>query len=264
MAKKIEELNLKDILPSSIASYADVAQTSETINPELLYLAGKIGELSFYSRISELESDWLDHLAWQWHVDVYEPTSLTVEQKRYAVENAITTHRFKGTRWAIKTALKTLGYNNIEIQEHWDLDSPPYTFAMTVSPMQEDLIEVTRRYIWAYKPVRSQLISLAFRLCILEFEEAEEKFSWSFGAVIGADDIEEPVESIVPMLQPTFDESPWFRHYYGEDGLYYDGAIRYDSQDESVEYVYISSSSGLVEAENAADSIVNIWKVVIL
>lgn len=263
MAKKIEELNLDDILPSSIASYTDIAQTSETINPELLYLANRIKELAFYSRIGELESDWLDHLAWQWHVDVYEPTSLTVAQKSYAVENAITTHRFKGTRWAIKTALKTLGYDDVEIQEHWELDSPPYTFAITLSPMQEDLIDATRRYIWAYKPVRSQLISLAFRLRVLEFEEAEEKFSWRFGSLLGADDKEEPAETIVPILQPTFDESPWFRHYYDEEGLYYDGAIRYDSQDESVEYVYIGATNGLIESESAADGIVNILKVII-
>lgn len=264
MAKQINGLKLEDLLPSSIATQEDIRLTSEAIDPEL-QLTVLIQQLTIYGRIPELASNWLDQLAWQWHVDVYEPTDLTVEQKRYIVQTALMMHRFKGTRWAIKNSLTTLGFDRIIIKEHWELHSKPYTFAVELSPMTEKLISDARRFIEAYKPARSQLLYIDFRMCISDEEHSYDKLVQHLGAHLSETlpMTETGREQLSAAVQPFFDESPWFRHLYSEDGLLYDGSIRYDSQDESVEYIGIRRYSVLNDTPQSQDGIVSVLKIII-
>ena len=77
------------------------------ITPVIIYL------------IDEVESTALPHLAEQFHVGGLEGWNLceTDEEKRTLIKKAIDLHRYKGTPWAIKEALKAVGYQDAEIQE---------------------------------------------------------------------------------------------------------------------------------------------------
>lgn len=264
MAKHINGLKLEDLLPSSIATQEDIRLASAAIDPEL-QLTVLIQQLTIYSRIPELASNWLDQLAWQWHVDVYEPTDLTVEQKRDIVQTALMMHRFKGTRWAIKNSLTTLGFDRIIIKEHWELHSKPYTFAVELSPMTEKLISDARRFIETYKPARSQLLYIDFRMCISDEEHSYDKLVQHLGAHLSETlpMTEMGREQLSAAVQPFFDESPWFRHLYSEEGLMYDGSIRYDSQDENIEFVYTKVYPGMSEKVNAESRFVNKIRIII-
>lgn len=263
MAKTARDILLEDILPSSIGIYQEVLQAARAIDPDLHYLSGLIGQLPIYSRIDELPSDWLDHLAWQWHADVYEPVDLSLEQKRYIAKTSLMIHRYKGTRWAITTALRTLGFQRIDIQEHWQLDSKPYTFAIQLAPLNEALVHDAKRFIEAYKPARSQLISLDLKLYLNDEEQAEDKFSAILSPQLSDTVPLDDGEQFSAVIQPFFNESPWFRHYYGEENLFYDGKIRYDSQDEEVEFMKARVATQIEDVVESRERTITTIKIIV-
>ncbi len=127
MAKDLLELNLFDLLPDSITGIQEVQDTAKAIDPEMQSVSQSIREALILSRIDELVEPVLDLLAWQYHVDNYEPLSLPIEQKRAQVRDAILIHRKKGTPWALKQELKNIGFP-VEIDE----DTEPYIFNVRV------------------------------------------------------------------------------------------------------------------------------------
>lgn len=128
MAKQIHDLSLFDLLPDSIAGIQEVKDTAQAIDPEFLSVSQSIREALILSRIDELPEPVLDLLAWQYHVDNYEPLSLPIEQKRAQVKDAIKIHRRKGTPWALKQELKNIGFP-VEIDED---TGQPYIFDVRV------------------------------------------------------------------------------------------------------------------------------------
>ena len=128
MAKQIHDLSLFDLLPDSIVGIQEVQDTAKAIDPEMLSVSQSIREALILSRIDELPEPVLDLLAWQYHVDNYEPLSLPIEQKRAQVRDAILIHRKKGTPWALKQELKNIGFP-VEIDED---TGQPYIFDIRV------------------------------------------------------------------------------------------------------------------------------------
>lgn len=176
-------------------------------------------------RIADVDASALPHLGWQFHVMGIEgwDACQTDEERRALLLRAIELHRFKGTPWAVKEAIKAVGYLSAEIEEgrpvilydgarthsgaedfgggsRWalfkvllDLGEGKGLTAGQVSRIQ-DLIE-------AYKNARSHLRELVFRSTISDSLEV--------------------VEETVSRVLPTFrDVRPW--------GLRYDGAARHD------------------------------------
>ena len=76
----------------------------------------------------------IDLLAWQWHVDFYEPfkPNLSLQTKRELVKSSIRWHRKKGTPWAVKEILRQLGFK-AELKEWFELPAgaKPHTFSIT-------------------------------------------------------------------------------------------------------------------------------------
>lgn len=109
MAKNLEAISLNDIIPASIAEDKNVMAICRTIDPQLQEVSQSIREAFIVSRIDELPENVIDLLAWQWHVDFYEP-DLPLETKRELVLESIRWHRKKGTKSAIISALEKLGF----------------------------------------------------------------------------------------------------------------------------------------------------------
>lgn len=152
MAKDLLDLSLTDILPDSIAGIQEVQDTARTIDPEIVSVSQSIREALILSRIDELPEQVLDLLAWQYHVDNYEPLSLPIEQKRAQVRDAILIHRKKGTPWALKQELKNIGYP-VELIED---TGEPYIFDLHVLLNgQADAAEVYNAAVWAAKRAKN-------------------------------------------------------------------------------------------------------------
>ena len=109
MAKELEIVSLKDIIPSSISGDKNIQAVLRAVDPQLQEVSQSIREAFIVSRIDELPENVIDLLAWQWHVDFYEP-DLPLETKRELVLESIRWHRKKGTKSAIISALEKLGF----------------------------------------------------------------------------------------------------------------------------------------------------------
>lgn len=89
----------------------------------LVRLIGRQGDLDLTKlliyRVDELQDDALHLLGWQFHVMGAEGWDLagTPEERRALIKRAIELHRYTGTPWAIREAVKSLGYADAEIIE---------------------------------------------------------------------------------------------------------------------------------------------------
>lgn len=262
MAKQYDDILLNDILPDSIADNTEIKNAANIIDPELLSVSLCIREALLLSRIDELPEYVIDLLAWQYHVDMYEPLNLPIDTKRSLVRNAILLHRHKGTPWAITQSLTNMGFNYTQIKEWWDLGTDPHTFSVSLE-MRESMIRQAERYIKEYKPARSHLIELTCKLGIPEEVSAEEllnarsltlineKFPW-LGARYDSThryaspndpsallygDISE-CEEFYHEIKNDFYEALWAQHKY--DGtLTYDGSVRYGTAAMEHEVLYL-------------------------
>lgn len=170
MAKNLLSLQLLDILPSSISPDPQVAAICRALDPELQSVSRDIREALILSRIDELPEPVLDLLAWQLHVDFYEPTELSIAKKRALVKGSIAWHRKKGTPWAVKKILEDLGVE-ARILEWYDIGTEPYTFAVEASYdyansepffINADTHKLLMRAIEITKPARAHLAYFTF------------------------------------------------------------------------------------------------------
>ncbi|GHV45294.1 hypothetical protein FACS1894204_04040 [Synergistales bacterium] len=162
------DLELLQILPSSISGDKNVQAASRAIDKEIQSVSSDIVEALIVSRIDKLPEPVVDLLAWQWHVDFYE-LARTLEMKRATVKNSIPWHRKKGTKWAIKKALESLGVKP-EIVEWWKIEGAvPYTFAVEaeitdkywrIFPNVDDVTRMIRDAVEESKAARSWLMRL--------------------------------------------------------------------------------------------------------
>ena len=153
MAKDLTDVEMLDIVTSSIAGDTEVQNTSQALDPYLHETATLAWELPILSRIDDLPEEWLDLLAWQWHADKYD-LSLTLTEKRALVKRILLIHRYKGTLYAVKTSLEALEYD-CEVNEY---TGNHHIFDVTVAPLADgaelgDVFSRALEYINAAKAV---------------------------------------------------------------------------------------------------------------
>ena len=167
MARVLEDLSLRDIIPPSISGDRNIQAIIGATDPQIQEVSQSIREAFIVSRINELPENVVDLLAWQWHVDSYEP-DLPIATKRELVLDAIPYHRRKGTKSAIKSALEKLGFVPT-IKEWFEIGTKPHTFEvfghyrdndLKVDFLGPDTDEILTRVVEITKPARSKLLSL--------------------------------------------------------------------------------------------------------
>ena len=196
MAKTLEVISLNDIIPRSIAEDANVKAICRAIDPQLQEVSQSIREAFIVSRIDELPENVIDLLAWQWHVDFYEP-DLPLKTKRELVLESIRWHRKKGTKSAIISALEKLGF--VPTIKEWyepELQTEPHTFSVRgyykddqidVDFLGDQTHEILERIIEATKPARSRLIKLTIAPVPMDLTEhicQWDVCTWEHGELI--------------------------------------------------------------------------------
>ena len=101
MIKDLQSLSLMDILPDSILADKKVAAAAQALDAELQAVTQAAVETMHIPRIDILPEAVIDLLAWQWHVDFYEPLGMDIDTKRRLIKESIAWHRIKGTPAAI-------------------------------------------------------------------------------------------------------------------------------------------------------------------
>lgn len=145
-----ESINL-DPIPS-LAQCIDNALVE--INPDLLLI---------YPAIDSLDSDLVDYLAEQMHVDEYDSTA-TLDVRRQQVKESFMLHKFKGTKYAVQRAVATV-YQSAVVQEWPEYGGNAYHFRVTLitAPMSSTaILDKIVQLINAYKNTRSWLDYVQF------------------------------------------------------------------------------------------------------
>lgn len=132
----ITDARLSEILPANLLADEKVKALALGIDGELEKLSEEIEQVIHLPRLDELSGGILDLLAWQVHVDFYEPLWLTDVTKRNLIRNSIAWHRQKGTRAAVEKINEAFG-REITIREWFEYSGQPYHFNLTTRPFND-------------------------------------------------------------------------------------------------------------------------------
>lgn len=124
--------------------------------------------------IDTVHPDAIPYLAKQFDVLGYKGFRLAQNEteQREIIKRSIELHRFKGTLWAVKEALKAVGYGDAVVEEH--VEGHWAKFRVTVDigthPVNASEIEEVVKMIEEYKNARSKLVDLSFTINLGEEE----------------------------------------------------------------------------------------------
>lgn len=213
---KQAKYNIADNLPESL-NRKNIIELARVIDKRLHELEGDIKCTLIYPRIDELDSDLIDELAIQLHVDFYD-TTLPLAKRRALVKNSIRWHMKKGTKAAVMEVV-TAVFGSARVEEWFEYDGEPYHFrvytggAFNGTSQKEEIIKA----IDSVKNVRSWLDGIRFYLDFIDDETVEDT-ELTFGAGVG------------------FEENfPFAKRLYGE-GYDYDGSVFYGGNVDAIEY----------------------------
>ena len=161
--RDIFEVSLRELVPESIRSDPKVSAAIDAIDAEIQAVSDLCVVPSILARIDQLDTNVLDHLAWQFNAKTWRDT-WPIALKRSVIKAIIQVKAKLGTRYAVEQAVQSLG-SSVSIQEWWQFDPPkePHTFDIIVTlndqggevpeaQLQEDIIMLIKDS----KPVRSQ------------------------------------------------------------------------------------------------------------
>lgn len=165
MIKDLKSVSLLDILPSTLLEDPQVSAAVKALDAELQAVTKATAETLHLPRLDELSETVIDLLAWQWHVDFYEPLGLDIATKRRLVKESIAWHRTKGTPAAVEKMLKAV-WGSAHIEEWFEYGGSPGCFRVdiaTTETIREADIPVVAKAIDTNKNARSWLDVVNFR-----------------------------------------------------------------------------------------------------
>lgn len=165
MSKNVDvKENLLEAFPYALLQDSDKGALADVVAEELVKLLKSIDSITVYPRINELDEPLLDILAADFKVDWYDYEG-TLEEKRKTIRECIYIHRYKGTKYAVETALKSV-YDNVKVSEWFEYDGEPYHFRVTIYDSTNDAEKRSRilEKIKYYKNLRSVLDDIVFVL----------------------------------------------------------------------------------------------------
>ena len=164
MSKDLQSVSLLDILPPNLLEDTQINAAARALDDELQKITAATRNALLLPRLDELSEEVIDLLAWQWHVDFYEP-SMSIETKRQLVRASIAWHRIKGTKAAVEKMTQTVFKGGV-ITEWFEYGGEPYHFRIDVlnAPnMTQENRERLLAVVNASKNTRSWLDELRFR-----------------------------------------------------------------------------------------------------
>lgn len=164
MSKDLQSTSLLDILPQNLLADAQIYAAARALDDELQKVTEATRDTLILPRIDELSETVIDLLAWQWHVDFYEP-SMSIDTKRRLVCESIAQHRIKGTKAAVEKMVQTVFKEGV-VSEWFEYGGEPYHFRidlLTAPNITQDDTARLLAVVNAAKNVRSWLDELRFR-----------------------------------------------------------------------------------------------------
>lgn len=142
--KKIDDLKIRDILPSSLADEKLLA-ISDGIDKVLNRINNKIDKCYFYKNLENTYPEIVDEMFWEWHVDYYSE-DLTLDKKIKLIRNSYVNHLRKGTPWAVENMLNDI-LDGYYLLEWFDYGGDPFHFKVVTEneiPSGQVLANITK------------------------------------------------------------------------------------------------------------------------
>lgn len=165
----LQDYSVVNLLPESLKKDPFIVALGEAVEKELKEAYREAESLSNFYDVDKLPVPLLDYLAYQKHVDFYEP-DLPIEQKRKLVKNTTSWHRKKGTPWAVEQ-VTSIVFPNAEVVEWFEYGGSPYYFLVKLD-LEEDFSLSTdkprlKRLIDTTKNKRSWLEKIVFKADVI-------------------------------------------------------------------------------------------------
>ena len=175
MSKDLQSVSLLDILPPNLLADKKINAAARALDDELQKITAATRNALLLPRLDELSEEVIDLLAWQWHVDFYEPIGMDIETKRRLIKNSIAWHRIKGTPAAVEQVVSAV-FDTSHVQEWFEYGGKPYHFKVITEDVTTDpnVLARMRRAINAAKNTRSWLETIEFILHLQDEEKAED------------------------------------------------------------------------------------------
>lgn len=163
MIRDVHSLSLADILPQNLMADKQMAAVAQTLDAKFQAATAATIKTLILPRLDELPEDIIDLLAWQWHVDFYEPVGMDIDTKRRLVRESVGWHHIKGTPAAVEKMIQTV-YQTGTVQEWPEYGGLQYYFRVLLgeSEIQTEKIKLLMKMIDASKNTRSWLDMLIF------------------------------------------------------------------------------------------------------
>lgn len=178
----LNDCSIVDLIPSSLKKDPFIVALGDAVEKELKEAYREAESLSNFYDVDKLPEPLLDYLAYQKHVDFYEP-DLTIEQKRELVKRSNFFHRQKGTPAAVEKLIITL-FGEGKVVEWFEYEGQPYRFKVVTNnrSVTQEKAEQFLQALNAVKNVRSVLERI-------ELTQAEEMNLYFAGVVHVGDNL---------------------------------------------------------------------------
>jgi phage tail P2-like protein len=155
----ISDIDYLSMLPESLKSDTDMVAFAKAFNEQMQKVLKLVKKDIIYFYIDSLPAEVLDALAQDLKVDWYN-LSYDVDTKRKIIKNAVKVHKYKGTPYAVKTAVNNV-LPGTTIEEWPEYGGDPFKFKINLEAGDKgfDSAKVNQilRQVEFYKNERSHL-----------------------------------------------------------------------------------------------------------
>lgn len=165
MSKRIDNgEHLLCSFPYALSRDDDKNAVAESIVDELAQTAANAEMAKIFPAINELPEAVLDMLAYDLKVEWYDFEG-ELSEKRTTIRECMKIHKFKGTKAAIITALKSV-YDDVKIFEWFEYGGEPYHFKIHIKHSHSGYAKLARllQKVKYYKNLRSHLEETIFEI----------------------------------------------------------------------------------------------------
>lgn len=166
MSGEISKRDIFKTLPPALKKDAGFAALGEVIAEQLAKNRELSDKAIIYPAIDKLSEEALDALAYDFNVSWYDYEG-TLSEKRKTILECMNVHQFKGTKYAVETALRSV-YDTVRVTEWFEYGGEPYHFKVIIYDSSNDKEKRARilAKVQYYKNLRSVLEGTVFEIGI--------------------------------------------------------------------------------------------------
>ncbi len=166
MSGEISKQDILKTLPPVLKKDAGFAALGEVIAEQLAKNRTLSDKAIIYPAIEKLSEEALDALAYDFNVSWYDYEG-TLSEKRKTILECMQIHQYKGTKYAVETALRSV-YETVKVTEWFEYGGEPYHFKVIIYDSSNDKEKRARilAKVQYYKNLRSVLEETVFEIGI--------------------------------------------------------------------------------------------------